>query len=167
MKIIAYISIFFLVAACNDEKETYVKIPENPLLEFTIPANFPEPSYNITLNPPTEKGFELGKKLFYDGKLSSDLNIVSVNEVYEEVLTAMKSGDPSNVRKVLRSNPIDYTKLYTFLYDKMMTCEDSIFKNDFIAITEVAEGAYRDDIVAIKEINFIGVVLKMIRQGAI
>jgi DNA polymerase III delta prime subunit len=102
-----------------------------------------------------------------DGILSSELNIVSVNEVYNEVLTAMKTADPSNVRKVLRSNPIDYTKLYVFLYDKLMDSSDQIFKNDFIAITEVAEGAYRDDIVAIKEINFMNVVMKMLKQGVI
>jgi cytochrome c peroxidase len=29
-------------------------------------------AYNIGLNKPTEKGFELGKKLFYDGRLASD-----------------------------------------------------------------------------------------------
>lgn len=101
------------------------------------------------------------------GKLSSKLNIVSVNEVYMEVLTAMKSGDPGNVRKVLRSNPIDYTKLYTFLYDQLMDTKDQVFKNDFIAITEIAEGAYRDDVVAIKEINFMNVVFKMLKQGAL
>lgn len=47
-------------------------ISSNPALEFTVPSNFPEPTYNMALNPPTEKGFELGKKLFYDGKLASD-----------------------------------------------------------------------------------------------
>ena len=41
-------------------------------LAFTVPSNFPPLAYNIALNPPTEKGFELGKKLFYDGRLSSD-----------------------------------------------------------------------------------------------
>ena len=45
---------------------------ENALLDFSLPSNFPDPTYDITQNPPTEKGFELGKKLFYDGKLASD-----------------------------------------------------------------------------------------------
>ncbi|MDY8135080.1 cytochrome-c peroxidase [Aquimarina sp. 2201CG5-10] len=71
MKLLSYITIILFGAACSSEKDDYVSI-ENPKLEFTVPANFPEPSYNITLNPPTEKGFELGKKLFYDGRLSSD-----------------------------------------------------------------------------------------------
>lgn len=59
--------VFLLVACSKDEKDPYVPIP----LEFNVPANFPEPTYNFSQNPPTEQGFELGKKLFYDGRLSS------------------------------------------------------------------------------------------------
>ncbi len=72
MKILSYICIVLFGAACSSEKDDYVSITENKTLEFTVPANFPEPTYNVSLNPPTEKGFELGKKLFYDGRLSSD-----------------------------------------------------------------------------------------------
>lgn len=46
----------------------YTDIP----LEIEIPSNFPPLAYDIAANPPTEKGVELGKKLFYDGRLSSD-----------------------------------------------------------------------------------------------
>lgn len=102
-----------------------------------------------------------------DGKLSSSLNIVSVNEVYQEVLDAMLTKDPSKVRKVLRSNPIDYTKLFSFLYDKLMDTDNEVFSNDFVAIAEVAEGSYRNDIVAIKEINFMNTFFKMMKQGAV
>ena len=56
-----------LLASCsNDEK--YVNVP----LEFKIPSNFPALVYNIEVNPPTQSGFELGKKIFYDGRLSSE-----------------------------------------------------------------------------------------------
>jgi len=102
-----------------------------------------------------------------DGILSSELNIVSVNEVYQEVLDAMLTGDPSAVRKVLRGNPIDYIKLYVFLFDKLMDVDETIFKNDFIAITEIAEAAYRDNVVAIKEINFMGAFFKLLGAGAL
>lgn len=37
-----------------------------------IPAGFPEPLYHFTDNPLTKEGFELGRKLFYDGRLSVD-----------------------------------------------------------------------------------------------
>jgi cytochrome c peroxidase len=36
-----------------------------------VPSNFPDLAYDISTNPPTEKGFELGKN-FYDGRLASD-----------------------------------------------------------------------------------------------
>ncbi len=74
MKFLVYIGIILFGVACNSssDNDEYTPIPENKKLEFKIPSNFPDPTYDISLNPPTEKGFELGKKLFYDGRLSSD-----------------------------------------------------------------------------------------------
>lgn len=43
-------------------------------LNFTIPYGFPEPQYKFEGNPLTKEGFELGRKLFYDGILSKDGN---------------------------------------------------------------------------------------------
>ena len=53
--------------SCATEAD-YVDVP----LDFNVPSNFPPLAYNIAQNQPTVKGFELGKKLFYDGRLSSD-----------------------------------------------------------------------------------------------
>jgi cytochrome c peroxidase len=39
-------------------------------MTFTIPPGFPQPVYQFQDNPPTEEGFALGRKLFYDGRLS-------------------------------------------------------------------------------------------------
>ncbi|MFN8242700.1 MAG: cytochrome c peroxidase [Ferruginibacter sp.] len=44
-------------------------------LKFVIPAGWPKPPVNIFANNPlTEEGFQLGRKLFYDGQLSRDGN---------------------------------------------------------------------------------------------
>jgi cytochrome c peroxidase len=43
-------------------------------LQQVIPENFPAPAYTFTDNPLTKEGFELGRKLFYDGALSLDGN---------------------------------------------------------------------------------------------
>ena len=40
-------------------------------VQFVNPPGFPQPTYNFSANPLTEEGFLLGKKLFYDGRLSS------------------------------------------------------------------------------------------------
>ena len=57
-----------LLWSCTNDDEDYTNLP----LEFKVPSNFPPLAYNISNNPPTQKGFELGKKLFYDGRLASD-----------------------------------------------------------------------------------------------
>ena len=41
-------------------------------LEQVIPQNFPQPAYRFQDNPLTKEGFELGRKLFYEGLLSID-----------------------------------------------------------------------------------------------
>ena len=44
-------------------------------LKLNVPAGFPQPATDIFKeNPLTEEGFQLGRKLFYDGKLSKDGN---------------------------------------------------------------------------------------------
>jgi cytochrome c peroxidase len=63
----AILSLFFLSCSNNEENE-YVDISIN----YQKPSNFPDLEYNLQNNPITEKGFELGKKIFYDGRLSSD-----------------------------------------------------------------------------------------------
>ena len=59
-----------LLVSCGSEDADYEEI--NMPMEFKVPANFPVPVQDISQNPPTAKGFELGRKLFYDGRLSAD-----------------------------------------------------------------------------------------------
>ena len=66
------LSLFLVSCSEEDADSGYEAIVENDTLSIEIPDYFPEVTYNFEANPPTEKGFELGKKLFYDGKLSSD-----------------------------------------------------------------------------------------------
>ncbi|MGC4100159.1 cytochrome-c peroxidase [Ferruginibacter sp.] len=62
---------FLFIAASKKEadpfKPTYIKLE--------IPKGWPKPAKDIfASNPLTEEGFQLGKKLFYDGRLSKDGN---------------------------------------------------------------------------------------------
>ncbi|MBO9635166.1 MAG: cytochrome-c peroxidase [Chitinophagaceae bacterium] len=43
-------------------------------VSFHIPNGWPAPHYDFSGNPLTREGFELGRKLFYDGRLSKDGN---------------------------------------------------------------------------------------------
>ncbi len=62
--------IFFLLAfiSCKEDETT-------PELNFVKPTHFPEPVYKFDNNKITKAGFELGRKLFYDGDLSRDGSI--------------------------------------------------------------------------------------------
>ncbi|MEC8884339.1 MAG: cytochrome-c peroxidase, partial [Bacteroidota bacterium] len=69
--LISCCALLCIFASCssNDDAE-YTAIDEALVLE--LPDNFPEINYDLSANPPTKNGVELGKKLFYDGKLSAN-----------------------------------------------------------------------------------------------
>ena len=68
-----FVSFFFLAAG---KKDIASALPGKPTyLKFEIPAGWPKPATDIfAKNPLTEEGFQLGRKLFYDGQLSKDSN---------------------------------------------------------------------------------------------
>jgi cytochrome c peroxidase len=53
----------------NEPKFSVTTIP------FEIPKGFPNPALDFTSNPLTNESIELGRKLFYDGRLSKDGSI--------------------------------------------------------------------------------------------
>lgn len=65
-----------LISACKKNPVNQDDGPYSPnYLTFAIPSGWPTPPADIfASNPLTEEGFQLGKKLFYDGKLSKDGN---------------------------------------------------------------------------------------------
>lgn len=83
MKLRILISLLFVLTvlvlvldACKKSDGEDNNTGYNPTyLKFTIPAGFPQPPTDIFKNNPlTEEGFQLGRKLFYDGRLSKDGN---------------------------------------------------------------------------------------------
>ena len=70
MKTLRYVLVLipFLWSCSNDDSDEYQNLP----IDYRVPSNFPPLAYNLANNPLTEKGFELGRKLFYDGRLASD-----------------------------------------------------------------------------------------------
>jgi cytochrome c peroxidase len=62
------IALSYLVGACKKEQNT--KGVE--LVSISVPAGFPAPVQNFAGNPLSKEGIELGRKLFYDGRLAID-----------------------------------------------------------------------------------------------
>ncbi|WP_299101431.1 cytochrome c peroxidase [uncultured Winogradskyella sp.] len=64
--IVAIVTVF----SCSEPSE--IATYEPVILDVQVPSNFPDIVYNLDNNQVTEAGFELGKDLFYEGKLSSN-----------------------------------------------------------------------------------------------
>lgn len=63
-------AVFPLLISCRGDDAH--EEPPKSFEGFSAPAHFPAPVYGFENNPVTEAGFELGKKLFYDKRLSAD-----------------------------------------------------------------------------------------------
>ena len=57
------IALTAMVNACSKKDRGRQLTP----LRLTIPDGWPEPLYTFSNNPLTQEGFDLGKKLFFDG----------------------------------------------------------------------------------------------------
>ena len=57
----------FIIISCGKDPDTSVN-PQS--MTFQIPEGWPVPFYTFTGNPVTKSGFDLGKKIFYDTRLS-------------------------------------------------------------------------------------------------
>ena len=68
---IAFI-VFVLLISCK--KET-ITVLQSDSFRFEVPSHFPQPHYQSLLNPVSKDGFELGRRLFYDKRLSEDNSV--------------------------------------------------------------------------------------------
>lgn len=67
---IGIICILFSITACEtDEPLAATELMD---VRLVIPDDFPQPVYTFDLNPISQEGFILGRKLFYEPKLSKD-----------------------------------------------------------------------------------------------
>lgn len=79
---VIFICSLLMITSCSNEND-YMSIPENSVYDFEIPSNFPSLKQSITNNFPTKYGVELGRKLFYDARLSKD-NTISCAFCHEQ-----------------------------------------------------------------------------------
>ena len=70
-KLVFIVIAIFLLNACSETTEPQASYD----VTFINPSNFPSPVYDMQSNHITKEGFNLGKKLFYDGILSKDGSI--------------------------------------------------------------------------------------------
>ncbi|MEP6583393.1 MAG: cytochrome c peroxidase [Ginsengibacter sp.] len=73
--IFLFIAAFVLILDAGKIERRQFQVDTTTPIKFIIPGGWPKPPTNIfSTNPLTEEGFQLGRKLFYDGRLSKDGN---------------------------------------------------------------------------------------------
>ena len=114
--------------------------------------------------PDIRKTINTLKMSIKDGGLEH-MVFTSYDEKYHDILAGITAKDPDAIRKILRTYQVPYGELYEFLFENLPG--DDKVKSPGDAIIEIAEALYRDYFVVNKEINFIGMVFRMYRKGAI
>jgi cytochrome c peroxidase len=72
-----------LLAGCRKDPEIRnSSLASSKPISFEVPQGWPEPAYKFEHNPLTQDGFELGRKIFFDPRLSRD-NTVSCGSCHQ------------------------------------------------------------------------------------
>lgn len=71
------------VIGCKRDSSMANLSPAAPGISFAVPQGWPQPVYTFDNNKLTQAGFELGRKLFYDTRLSKD-NSVSCGTCHQQ-----------------------------------------------------------------------------------
>lgn len=117
---------------------------ETTVTPFAVPNGFPQPVYNFTANPLTEEGFQLGKKLFFDLRLSADGRVACGS--CHQPLAAFTTFEHdrshgANGTHTLRNAP-GFSNLAwypAFHWDGSATSLETVYRNHITSPTELAE----------------------------
>ena len=74
--------IVFTISSCDIDPPIKEELPADNII-FVVPQGWPQPHYDFSTNPLTKEGFILGRKLFYDTKLSRD-NTISCGSCHQQ-----------------------------------------------------------------------------------
>lgn len=100
-----------------------------------------------------------------NGKIE-DIDYSSSDDLYTKVFQEMRNGDPEKVRKLLKSNYINYPALYNHLFNMVMA-DPELVKSPGTFMIDIGEALYRDAIVAISEINFISFYFGLLNRDVL
>lgn len=90
------------------------------------------------------------------------VKISTSSDVFDKIYSLMKEQEIDGIRKTLRSEGVDYTELFNYLYEK---APETKSPGDFVI--SIGEYMYRDSFVAIKEINFMAFFFEMLKKGVL
>lgn len=128
--------LFLLVAlqACSDKAEA--PVAEKPF-GFEKPVHFPEPVYNFSKNPVTKAGFELGRALFYEPRLSID-NSVTCGSCHLQSAGFTQHGHPVSHGIFNRLGHRNSPPIMNLAWSRFFMWDGGIFDLDLLSIAPIS-----------------------------
>jgi len=112
--------------------------------------------------PDIRRVINSAQRQIVDGKLKIDTSSIIQNNYKLQLLEMLSNGSKLNdIRKLIADNSIsDYSEIYRLLYDEVETYGKGKVAE---CILNIAEAQYQDVNVVDKEINFMSLIIRLIR----
>ena len=130
-----------LLWACSKEQTTE---PEGSLVLFAKPSTFPNTSYKMESNPITEDGFLLGKKIFFDGKLSRD-GTISCAECHNQPYAFTHHGHAQSHGIDGQVGPRNAPALQNLAWGKTFFWDGGVFDLDLFSLAPIENPVEMDE----------------------
>ncbi|MEZ5007084.1 MAG: cytochrome c peroxidase [Chitinophagales bacterium] len=124
--------VLFSFLACEQDA-----VSINKAYTFTSPPHFPPSSYTFENNPITEKGFKLGRKLFFDPILSVDQSVSCGNCHLQQVAFADSPNHPFSVGVEDRTGTRNAPSLANLAFFKEFFWDGGVTHLDFVPINAI------------------------------
>lgn len=126
-----------LTAAFSVQKQ-----PER--LTINIPSNFPPPVYDLDKNPVTVKGFELGRKLFYEPLLSRDSSI-SCGSCHQQESAFIQAGHDFSHGVDNKHGRRNSLPVFNALFKKTFFWDGGVHNLDFVPVNAIENPLEMDE----------------------
>lgn len=126
---------------CSKEKTTE---PDAPFILFEKPNTFPNTSYKMESNPITEDGFLLGKKIFFDGKLSRD-GTISCAECHNQPYAFTHHGHAQSHGIDGQVGPRNAPALQNLAWGKTFFWDGGVFDLDLFSLAPIENPVEMDE----------------------
>jgi cytochrome c peroxidase len=129
--------LWFVIASvlCNACTEDPVNSNGSPYT-FKRPTNFPEAVYTFENNPVSQKGFELGRALFYDPILSADSTIACAN-CHQQAVAFADPVHPLSRGVMDRSGTRNAPAIQNMAFQRLFFWDGGVKHLDFVPINAI------------------------------
>jgi cytochrome c peroxidase len=139
------LSIFLLLAIMSCKKDDVAS--KDDFLGFKQMDYFPAPTYNMQRNPVTKAGFELGKKLFYDPRISKD-NSISCGSCHIQSAAFTHHGHDVSHGIEDRLGTRNAMPVMNMAWGKQFFWDGGVFDLDLVAINAITSHVEMDETVS-------------------